>query len=188
MTSSDKKNGIVQISIWIQECLFLLVCFFYLLFQTRPVFFLESQTPVFFKGFDFLNQFLNIPGGLADWLSEFFMMLWFSNFIGALFLTICLWLVTLLTKRWIETLTEIRPIYTFHLIPAGLLLVLHNQYRFSFECYNCVDYQSGIGCIIHLLGTKTSNIPCFIGFDHLCFAVLVHRRCIFSVCRTLRAG
>lgn len=39
-------------------------------------------------------------------------------------------MVALLTRKWIETLTEIRPIHTFHLIPIVFLLALQNQYDF----------------------------------------------------------
>jgi hypothetical protein len=125
-----KKRVIEQISVWIQESLLFLICFFYLLFQVHPVLTLEAQSPVFLKGINFLNEFLRIPGGLTNWLSAFFLQCWFSDFFGALFLTFCFWIIAFLTKKWMETLTKGRPIHTFHLVPAGLLLVLHSNYDF----------------------------------------------------------
>jgi Family of unknown function (DUF6057) len=130
MIWSDKKNRFVHVSLWIQDGLFFLACFFYLLFKIHPVLILELQQPVFFKGADFLSESLRMPGGLVDLLSAFFMQFWFSNFLGALFLTLCFWLVALLTGKWIETLTKNRPIHTLPLIPAALLLILHGQYNF----------------------------------------------------------
>jgi hypothetical protein len=125
-----EKRKFEQAGVWIQECFVLLACFFYLFFQIHPILILEFQSPAFLKGVDFLSEFLKIPGGLTDWLSAFLMQLWFSDFFGALFLTLCFWMVGFLTKKWIESLTEIRPIYTFHLIPVGFLLALQNQYDF----------------------------------------------------------
>jgi len=70
---------------------------------------------------------------MADWLSALFMQFWFSDLLSSLFIILCFWMVAFLTRKWIETLTEIRPIRTFHLIPVGLLLVLHNQYDYHFS-------------------------------------------------------
>jgi hypothetical protein len=132
MTRLDdiEKRWIKDRGIWIQEAIILLACFFYLLLKIHPMLIMESQQPVFFTGFDFLSEFLKIPGGLTDWFSQFFMQWWFSDFLGALLLTISFWFVTFFTKQWMGTLTENRPIHTFHLIPAVTLLVLHSQYDF----------------------------------------------------------
>ena len=131
MFRSGEKRRFMYISIWIQECFVLLGCFFYLLLRIHPVLILEVHPPVFLKGTDFLGDFLKIPGGLVNWLSALLMQFWFSNFFSALFLAICFWIVGFLTRKWIETLTENRPIHTFHLIPVGLLLVLYSNYDFD---------------------------------------------------------
>jgi hypothetical protein len=130
MINFGKKRGFEQTSVWIQESLVFLICFFYLLFQVRPVLILEAQSPVFINGSDFISEFIKIPGGLTDWLSALFMQCWLSDFLGALLLTFCFWIVALLTRKWMETLTKDRPIHTYHLIPVGLLLVLQNHYDF----------------------------------------------------------
>ncbi len=131
MSRSSEKHGFTYVSTWVQECLVFVACFFYLLLRIRPVLILEAHPPVFLKGIGFLGDFLKIPGGLVDWLSAFLMQFWFSNFLSALVLTICFWIVGFLTRKWIETMTENRPIHTFHLIPAGLLLVLYSNYDFN---------------------------------------------------------
>jgi hypothetical protein len=127
---SIKNRRLARTGAWIQEGLFLAACFFFLLFRVHPLLILESQPPVFLKGADFLKGFLTIPGGLMDWISAFFRLFWYSDLLGALFLTVCFWLVSFMTRKWIATLTEKRPIHTFHLIPAGLLLILHGHYDF----------------------------------------------------------
>jgi hypothetical protein len=131
MFRSDEKRRFTYIGTWVQECLVFLACFFYLLLRIHPVLILEVHPPVFFKGVDFLGDFLKIPGGLVNWLSALLMQFWFSDFLSALFLAVCFWLVGFLTRKWIETLTENRPIHTFHLIPVCLLLVLYSNYDFD---------------------------------------------------------
>jgi hypothetical protein len=131
MSLSDEKHGFTYVSTWVQECIVFLACFFYLLLRIHPVLILEVHPSVFLKGTDFLGDFLKIPGGLVNWLSALLMQFWFSDFLSALFLAICFWIVGFLTRKWIETLTENRPIHTFHLIPVGLLLVLYSNYDFD---------------------------------------------------------
>jgi hypothetical protein len=131
MSRSIEKRGSMYISTWVQEGLVLLACFFYLLFRIHPVLILQAHPPVFLKGTDFLYAFFKIPGGLIDWLSALLMQFWFSDILSALFLTLCFWIIGFLTRKWIETLTENRPIHTFHLIPVGLLLVLYSNYDFN---------------------------------------------------------
>jgi hypothetical protein len=130
MTFFDKKPAFSTIFTWVQECLVLVACFFYMLLYIRPMLILEALPPVFLEDTNFFSGFLKIPGGITDWLSTLLMQFWLSDFLIALFLTICFWIVAFLTRKWIETQMESRPIHTFHLIPACLLLVLHSQYYF----------------------------------------------------------
>lgn len=50
MIRSKEQSGMPQAGVWIQEGLFHLGCFFYLLFRVHPVLILEMQPTVFFKG------------------------------------------------------------------------------------------------------------------------------------------
>jgi hypothetical protein len=131
MSRVGEKNKFAYISVWVQEFLVFLACFLYLLLQNHPILIYEAHPPVFLKGIDFLCDFLKIPGGLVNWLSALLMQFWFSDLLSALFLTICFWMVGFLTRKWIGTLTENRPVHTFHLIPVGLLLVLYCNYDFD---------------------------------------------------------
>jgi hypothetical protein len=114
----------------IQESLVLAACFFILFLKVHPVLALEAMPPVFLLESTFFHGFLLVPGGLSDWLTALLMQFWFSDFVISLFLTICFWIVAWLTRKWIETLTENRPIRTMYLIPACFLLILHSQYYF----------------------------------------------------------
>jgi hypothetical protein len=114
----------------IQETLVLAACFFILYLKVHPVLALEAMPPVFLLESTFFHGFLLIPGGLSDWLAALFMQFWFSDFVVSVFLTICFWIVAWVTRKWIETLTEHRPIRTMYLIPVCFLLILHSQYYF----------------------------------------------------------
>ncbi|HVN47754.1 MAG TPA: DUF6057 family protein [Bacteroidota bacterium] len=130
MAIVNKNCTSEKIFIGIQEFLVLAGCFFYLFFFVHPLLMLEALPPVFLTDANFFGEFLKIPGGVTDWASAFVQQFWFSNFLAALFLTICFWLVALLTKAWVAMQIETRPIYTLHLIPACLLLILYSQYYF----------------------------------------------------------
>ena len=133
MNPATKKSRLREKSVWIQEGVFSLACFFYLLLWVHPTLILESQPPVFLTGIDFFTGFLSIPGGPTDWLSALSMQFWVSDFSGALMLTLSFWIVAFLTRKWMETLTEGRPVHTFHLVPVGLLVLLQGQYDYRFS-------------------------------------------------------
>jgi hypothetical protein len=133
MNWSREKNRLTQISVWIQEGILLLACFLCLYLNIHPVLMIEAQSPVFLMTADFLKEFLILPGGLTDWLSALIMQFWFSDLIISLVLTVCFWSVMFLTKVWMGTLIEKRPLHSYHLIPAGLLLAFHSQYDFHFS-------------------------------------------------------
>jgi hypothetical protein len=130
LTHSLKTIGLITFTTWIQDALFLLGCFFYLLIKIHPVLIIESQSPAFVLNNSFFSQCIDMPGGMTDWLSAFLMQVWSSDVLASLFLACCFWLISFGTRTWIETLTPVRPVHTLHLIPAGLLLALHSQFEF----------------------------------------------------------
>jgi hypothetical protein len=133
MNLSGKINRLARKSVWIQEGILLLTGFLYLYLKVRPALIIEAQSPVFLMTAEFLKEFLRLPGGFTDWLSALIMQFWFTDLFTALILTLCLWSVMVLTKIWMGMLLEKRPLHSFHLIPAGLLLVFHSQYDFHFS-------------------------------------------------------
>jgi tetratricopeptide (TPR) repeat protein len=133
LSLSTDKSRFVKIGVWIQECLFLALGFWFLFYQVRPILILESQSPAFLLDKNFFHSFLAFPGGITDWLAALFMQFWFSNFWVCLFFIICFWLVAFLSRTWMETLSDNHQIHTFHLIPAGILVILSTQYNFHFS-------------------------------------------------------
>ncbi|MFH1195863.1 MAG: DUF6057 family protein [bacterium] len=130
MTRFELKRLIPKIGIWTQELIFLIAAFFYLHSQINPILMLESQSPVFLKGAAFFNGSMKIPGGFVNWLTALFMQYWSSDFWASLYLAICFWLIAILTRMWINTLTEKKSTHTFNIIPAAIFLLLHGNYYF----------------------------------------------------------
>ncbi len=130
MPESKEKLSIKKAGVWIQEGILLITSILFLTFQIHPTLILELQPSNFLMDKKFFLEFLSMPGGLVDWLSALLMLLWFSDFYAAIIIAICLWLVALLTRTWMQTLTGVNSIHTIHIIPAGLLLVLYSQYDF----------------------------------------------------------
>jgi hypothetical protein len=124
------KSNFFSAGVWLQDGIFCLASFFYLLFRIHPVLGIEAQSPVFLLTYDFFKEFLGTPGGFTDWLGALFLQFWFTDLLSALYLTIFLWLVAFLTRKWVESVSGRHPVHTFHLIPACLFLVLHCQYDF----------------------------------------------------------
>jgi hypothetical protein len=130
MDTTNRKYRFAQFTAWIQEGVFLLACFFYLLFVIHPVLATDAQPVTFFLDNDFLSRLLSIPGGGIDWLAALSMQLWTSNFSSAVILLVCFFLVARLTKIWMGSTSDIRPLHTVHLIPVCLFLLLYSQYDF----------------------------------------------------------
>jgi hypothetical protein len=130
MNNSNENRVPAIKAVWIQEGLVFTACFLYFLFRVHPKLILELQSPAFLMDFNFFRQFLQLPGGLIDWLSALIMQFWISDFFISVFLTLCFWCIAFLTRKWLEILTDDRVIHTLHLIPAVLLAFLHSQYEF----------------------------------------------------------
>jgi hypothetical protein len=77
---------------------------------------------------DYLEQFLNMPGGISQWLSAFFTQFYFYPLLGAFvnsFLLIIVWLLLRqLFQKWNAKL-----IHSFALIPLFILLTLLLNYE-----------------------------------------------------------
>jgi hypothetical protein len=125
------RYGLREKGVWIQEGVVFLACFLYLFLKVHPTLIIESQPPVFMLDNEFFQGFLKIPGGMIDWLSALFMQFWFSDVVSALLLTLSFWIVSYLTRTWMETLTDGSPVHTIHLIPAGVLIFLQGHYDFQ---------------------------------------------------------
>ncbi len=90
---------------------------------------LIDNFPVFYKGWDFFQQFTTYPGGLLEYVSAFLAQLFYYSWLGAAVLTAQAWLICLCTEyalravglpRW-RGLRFVGPL---------LLLAIYSQYTF----------------------------------------------------------
>ena len=114
--------------IWIQDVSSFLVLFFIFLFFIHPPLLYELQKPVFFKGWNFLKEYLVLPGGLVDYLSAFFSQGFEYPLLGAFLLAGMIMLVSFFTRKVIKVLWK-EDLHTLHWIPGLLLFSLYANYE-----------------------------------------------------------
>jgi hypothetical protein len=104
--------------------------FLYTWLVTGPHLIYQYQTPVFLTGMDFLERFLDKPGGLVDYGSLFLAQFDYSPWLGALIITAVAWLICLQTRSLLRTMAGAAVPPWLSYFPAVLLLMLHGQYDY----------------------------------------------------------
>ena len=113
----------------ILEIVYFIAFFFYVWLIINPVLYYQTQQPVFFFDSNFFNEFLSYPGGVIEYISAFLSQFYYYSFYGAIVVTIIAWLISLLTKDIIKSVSNIKKVQFIHLIPSTLLLIMHNNYN-----------------------------------------------------------
>ena len=85
----------------------------------------QEQNQLFLFTWDYLGQRLALPGGPADWVSEFLVQFFFYRLAGALILALLAVLLQRLVWRAARSAakTDERSLYAFSFIPSLLLLI-----------------------------------------------------------------
>ena len=130
MSQKVQKQKLVKIGVWLQEFVLMCVCLYYLLYRVHPVLIYNFQSPVFLMDGSFFYDALKIPGGCMDWLGSLLMQTWFTDVSGAILLTIGLWLIAYLTRKWMELFSTNQTIHSFHFVPVVLFAILYGQYDY----------------------------------------------------------
>ncbi len=125
MQTPENKNSIITIAL---QGLFWIAVYVYLLLRVRPALYFQIQEPVFYTGWEFFRPFLAEPGGLLRYVSDFAAQAFLVPWLGALLVTAALFLVSLIFRD-ISRLIDGNNRPLFYLLPAVLLLVLHNNDR-----------------------------------------------------------
>ncbi len=76
----------------------MLIAFLYILIVVRPDFYFHHAQPPFLFAHDFLEGYLDYPGGLSQWLGMLFMQSFYSRFLGPVLLfglALATWRLTL---------------------------------------------------------------------------------------------
>ena len=88
----------------------------------------QYQDTLFLFDSTFFNQFLQYPGGLADYGSAFLSQFFITPWLGAFIITLLAGGLYFLTYRMIRLLSDFPNIFIFPFIPVLLTLILHSHY------------------------------------------------------------
>ncbi|HBE41539.1 MAG TPA: hypothetical protein DDW27_10120 [Bacteroidales bacterium] len=112
------------------------VSFIYLYFLRNSLFFYQEGTSLFICSDEYLQKFINKPGGLLEYTGNFLMQGYFSPLYGASVLTLINVIFYFLIVRTGKILTgKISIVRLFALLPAFTLLLLQTGYE-HFMHYN----------------------------------------------------
>ncbi|MFC1543457.1 DUF6057 family protein, partial [Candidatus Neomarinimicrobiota bacterium] len=110
--------------------IFFAIYYLYIWLRINPALVYQSQEPTFYTTMIFLNEFLDYPGGLTDYVSAFLSQFYYYPPLGALVVVAVIWLISLESRRFLASVTGHRQDGLAYLVPAVLLLMLHSQYQF----------------------------------------------------------
>ena len=122
------RNRIFSLS---RSIIFFLSVFFYIRLRIDPALIYQWQNPVFYTTCRFFKTYLIYPGGLTDYISAFLSQFYYYPLIGAVIITVIIWLICLTTWTIIRSISNLNNIKIFGFLPAIFLLILHSQYEHS---------------------------------------------------------
>jgi hypothetical protein len=123
-----KETGrILRVSLFL---LFFIGLFFYIRLHINPRLYYQNQETIFFTDGTFFKQALTEPGGFISYIAAFCSQFFLFPWAGALIITFCFFLITLLTKRLLTSVGG-PPVPLLFLLPLVFLLMLHNNYQYS---------------------------------------------------------
>ncbi len=108
--------------------IFFISAFLYIRLKINPLLYYQNQEPIFFSDSRFFQKFLNYPGGLAEYASAFLSQFYYIPWAGALIVVLLFIFISLTVLGILKKLGLKQPMMIANLIPAALLLVLHNDY------------------------------------------------------------
>jgi hypothetical protein len=114
------------------DIIFFIFFFCYIWLVIDPSLYYQTQEPVYFSGSRFLSEFLNHPGGVTENLSALLSQFYFFPWLGAFVITLVVVLITLATKTILRIAFHKDHVEILHLVPAIILLALHNCYDHLF--------------------------------------------------------
>lgn len=106
------------------------LCYLYVWLRIEPHLIFHVQEPVFFRGWSYFHEFLQIPGGLSAYVAACAGQSYAFSWLGALVIILVIAAIGLSARAFVRIATGHRlDIVAF--VPAVLLLVLHNRYRYD---------------------------------------------------------
>ena len=103
--------------------------FLHVLFGIDPRLLYHHQCPVFLTGVEFLQRFLDRPGGPGEYVSLFLSQFCYYRWAGAAVITGVTFLICMATRRLLTSVGEGRPAPWVYCLPGVLLLTLYGRYN-----------------------------------------------------------
>jgi hypothetical protein len=92
-----------------------------------------SQQPIFFRGMIFFNDYLILPGGLAEYISLFISQFFHFALAGTILLLLILYFVMFLTRKLLLIFFSSDYVHIIQFIPVFLLVYLHSKYSYTLK-------------------------------------------------------
>lgn len=102
--------------------------YLFLIFDTSIYYHLHQSAFLFNKTYFF--EFLQYPGGLIEWVSQFLLQFLFLRLSGALLLSLLLLSILLISYNLIEKIVHSNFSFILAYLPVGLLMFIQNHYNF----------------------------------------------------------
>jgi hypothetical protein len=127
MITSSENRRIREPSTYF-TALFLVSIFLFLWLRINPSFYGLVQYTGFQGTRLFLTEYLSYPGGIVDYCSAFLSAYFIYPVVGAIVITLLLWVIAYATHRVLRLLFGPRTWYTAHLYPVALCGALQCTY------------------------------------------------------------
>ncbi|MHC4370738.1 MAG: DUF6057 family protein [Planctomycetota bacterium] len=113
-----------------------------------------SNFPVFFRGWEFLRDFLSRPGGPLEYLAALLSQLFYIGWAGALVVTLQAWLLSVCVDRILKAV-DLRGLRLLRFVPPIVLLITYTQYTFHFVTTTALLAALAFVCL-YLKATSTA--------------------------------
>lgn len=146
----DKKDKRDKVNIeplqkkdfYILTAIFFILSFFYFFVPADHILSFQEEQFLFLFSGDYLNGFLDHPGGLLEYAGRFLMQFYSFPFAGSLLIAIALTLPGILAFMILKKLNANKALLLpFSVMPSILLMLMQNQY------YHYIEYNLGFICI-----------------------------------------
>ncbi len=109
------------------------VLFLYFLKSVDPRLIDFSQQPIFLTGMNFFNDYLVLPGGLAEYISLFISQFFHFALAGTILLLLVLYFILFLTRKLLLIFFPPDYVHIIQFIPVFLLAYLHSKYSYTLK-------------------------------------------------------
>jgi hypothetical protein len=132
---------------------FFIFLFFYYLLVFNPSLYYHHHQPMFLLGKTYLKEFLLYPGGLVEWVTQFFLQFFYFNMLGALITSVLSLSVFVIVYRLIEKIEKLNYSLILSFLPVVFLLIIQNNYKYPL----LITFKYSFVLIFFLFYVKISN-------------------------------